>query len=438
MENIRQILHIAMIAPALLLRWLPGWAVILCAVGGLVAGLIGPRLPGGHSMLRPAEEKKKFSYGVFFYPLSVFFLVIFLPRELAGGVWAIIALGDGFSNLVGRWIGKSNPLPWNPKKSWAGMIAFWIFGSAGSISVMMFISGEMPLAEAMIICIPTAILCGLVETINTRIDDNLSVAAAGGFSVKWISVVFITISMPVFPMMDLGIGVLVNIIASILSMIAGLVNLTGAVFGSIIGITIYTFLGWKGFMCMLVFFVIGSVASKHKYSYKAKIGVAESKKGRRSHRNAIANCSLGAILAFLCWGYNFPPALILAFIGSFAAALSDTTSSELGQVYGKNPRMITTWKPARVGMDGAVTVAGTVLGIVCGTLLGAVAFACGLFTNPVYILYVMAAAALGTTVDSFLGATLEQRGNLSNEEVNFLCTVTGALTAYLCCIFIPL
>ena len=34
--------------------------------------------------------------------------------------------GDGLADLVGRRWGRSNPLPWNPSKSWAGSTAMFL------------------------------------------------------------------------------------------------------------------------------------------------------------------------------------------------------------------------------------------------------------------------------------------------------------------------
>ena len=45
-------------------------------------------------------------------------------------------------------------------------------------------------------------------------------------------------------------------------------------------------------------------------------------------------------------------------------------------------------------------------------------------------LFVLLAGLAGTTADSYLGATLEDRaGGLNKHGVNFLCTLTGAMVA---------
>lgn len=204
------------------------------------------------------------------------------------------------------------------------------------------------------------------------------------------------------------------------------VDVSGWVVGAIWGSLVWICLGWQGFMMLLVFFVGGSAASKHKLEQKQALGIAQEQGGRRSWRHASANVSVPAIIALLAvWGYG-SPAMVLSFIGAFAAAFSDTTSSELGQLYGRTPFMITTLRRAPVGTDGAVSVEGTLMGVAAATLLGVVAWLVGL-TSLAGIVVVIIAGTVGNFVDSYLGATLERQGVIGNEAVNFANTIAGAL-----------
>jgi dolichol kinase len=75
----------------------------------------------------------------------------------------ILALGDGFSTLIGK---KGNVrLPWNKRKTLEGSIAFVI----GSLPAYYFI-GPM--------IIPLAIIAALVESIDWPLDDNLMIPLA--------------------------------------------------------------------------------------------------------------------------------------------------------------------------------------------------------------------------------------------------------------------
>jgi uncharacterized membrane protein len=63
-------------------------------------------------------------------------------------------------------------------------------------------------------------------------------------------------------------------------------------------------------------------------------------------------------------------------------------------------------------------------------MVGLVCAATRVFTVPSLALCT-AAAIFGTLVDSLLGATLERRGLMENNSVNFLSTASAAILAFL-------
>ena len=75
----------------------------------------------------------------------------------------VLALGDGMSTMVGR-IGKSR-LPYNRKKTLEGTAAFFM----GSLAAFPFI-GEL--------AIPLALIAAIVESMDLKLDDNLTVPIA--------------------------------------------------------------------------------------------------------------------------------------------------------------------------------------------------------------------------------------------------------------------
>ncbi len=107
-----------------------------------------------------------------------------------------------------------------------------------------------------------------------------------------------------------------------------------------------------------------------------------------------------------------------------AEAAADTVSSEIGQAVGDVPRLVTNWRPVPAGTDGAITLAGTAAGVgaaIAVSLTGVV---------PLGLAPICAAAGiLGMFADSVLGATLERRGFLGNNAVNFASTAIAALIA---------
>jgi uncharacterized membrane protein len=84
--------------------------------------------------------------------------------------------------------------------------------------------------------------------------------------------------------------------------------------------------------------------------------LAQENEGKRSIRNVLANGGVAGILSFIAFilpEYHFT--LFTMAIASFAVACSDTLSSELGNVYGRNYFNIISWKSAPRGVDGAVS-----------------------------------------------------------------------------------
>jgi uncharacterized protein (TIGR00297 family) len=182
----------------------------------------------------------------------------------------------------------------------------------------------------------------------------------------------------------------------------------------------------------MLFFFLGTAATKFGYARKKSLGVAQEKGGARGWKNATANCSLGAFLALLSalCPSELQPMFIAGVFAAFATAAADTVSSEIGQVLGKHPILITTLRPVPVGTEGAISLEGTFAGIVAGAIICALGVALHLLTIPVAAICWLA-SFIGTTVESYLGATLETMKIIDNEVINFMNTLVGAAVAML-------
>jgi len=112
-------------------------------------------------------------------------------------------------------------------------------------------------------------------------------------------------------------------------------------------------------------------------------------------------------------------------LAALAEAAADTVSSEIGQVLGGRPRMITTLRSVEAGTDGGVSLAGTVAGVAAGAIVAGIG-TLTLHGGPVLFWVSLAGAVFGLLFDSLLGATLERRGWLNNDGVNFLSTAGAA------------
>lgn len=171
-------------------------------------------------------------------------------------------------------------------------------------------------------------------------------------------------------------------------------------------------------------------------SRKERLGTAEARRGRSASQVA-ANLGMAALVAsdpvnvWLLDSRWLPRpahagALLLAMpLAALAEAAADTASSEIGQVLGGRPRMITTMRAVEPGTDGAVSVAGTLAGLVAAAIVaGAGSWA--LRGDWTLFKLSCAGAVFGLLFDSLLGATLERKGWLNNDAVNFLSTASAA------------
>lgn len=187
-----------------------------------------------------------------------------------------------------------------------------------------------------------------------------------------------------------------------------------------IGVIILFSAGFNWLCLILLFLLLSLLATRHSKYYKQNLGIYE---GKRTAKNVISNGVVAFIMAAF-GGYYLP--FVGGFIGAIATATADTMASEIGIL--QKPRLITTFKKVSPGTDGAVSVLGTLVGIVGAGIIGVAAFLLGIISDPILSLKIaIISGTIGCFMDSILGAVLERRNIINNEHVNLLATITGAL-----------
>jgi len=203
----------------------------------------------------------------------------------------------------------------------------------------------------------------------------------------------------------------------------------GAVAGAVVCFALLLGAGHGGLAALVTVFVLTWIATRIGYTRKRRLGTAEPRQGR-SAAQVFANLGVAALCALLYAFAADDRRLLLAMGAALAEAAGDTVSSEIGQAIGGVPRMITNWKEMPAGTDGAITLAGTMVGIVSALTVVLVGVLTGMIERP-YLLVCVAAGVAGMVADSLFGATLERRKVVGNNGVNFLSTTVSALLAAL-------
>jgi uncharacterized protein (TIGR00297 family) len=205
----------------------------------------------------------------------------------------------------------------------------------------------------------------------------------------------------------------------------------------ILGILVWGGLGWRGYSIVSVYFLIGTLVTRAGKAQKEAKGIAEKRGGARGPENVWGSALTGAICAL---GQALAPHPLwwLAYASSFAAKLGDTTSSEIGKAYGQKTFLITTLRPVPAGTEGAISLEGTLAGILAAGLLSGLANAFN--TQGAWILnrgnqlewfgICWLAAVIANFMESWIGVVLQPRFRwLTNEVVNGIQTSLAALLA---------
>jgi len=236
----------------------------------------------------------------------------------------------------------------------------------------------------------------------------------------------------------------------------------GAVAAFIVGFTMLSGPLRSFGISLIVFYLLGSRATKYGKSRKSQLEEGHEEAGYRSAWQVLCN-SFAAFIASIFWNCIFVPdsipstflrkfydfetlpyasdgwcpveisrsrALVFATLGHFACCLGDTLASELGILSRSAPVLITTLKPVPHGTNGGISIGGTLASIGGGTVMGLTLATSLIFENSrckeqwvdvlvPLVAWGTAAGGLGSMVDSLLGATI-QRTRYSQERKRIL------------------
>ncbi len=456
-EALRKFIHIATgfaVLPAPLLFHSP-WPISLITVFFAAANLWSIR----RRRLQSIHAVSRASYGTFYYPLSfALLLVLFWERNLMilSVSFALMAFGDAAAGLVARRFAnrKVLPLPWD-QKSLPGCVAMFV--SSTLISGIGFIlfrpQHQLSVESGLIIALAISLLATAAEALSYRGSDNLTVpllAALGLFVV-----------LKPETQQQFLFGETLAIAVTVTAFKVRALDLSGAIAAFLIGTVVFGIGGWLFTIPLLTFFILSSLLARLPQRAAKAANEMIAKGSRRDAGQVFANGLPQALVVMASLFLNRETAFLL-YLGGVAAATADTWATEIGLLFGKQPRLILNGKAVTPGTSGGITFAG-VMGAILGATIMALAggwslslFAAGEISRR-DLIGVAIAGVLANFIDSLLGATLQRRNQcvvckklterdehcgelaqyfsgwrwLDNDMVNIVCSMSGILLAAL-------
>ena len=427
-ENLRKSLHIAFGLGAFALRWIPWWLAAIVALAAVLGNwLLLHRVVGN----QVSRHERGYDAGIILYPVAVLALILVFRDQLplAGVAWITLAFGDGFATLIGKAL-PIGSLPWNRGKSWGGLIAFLFAGSVAGAALSVWLGGP-PLRFVF-----AAVIAGaFVETWSLGADDNITVPFASAVTLAVLAIE--PMGGYVLPP-RVHIWLAIHTVLAIAGWLLRTVTVSGFITGWVLGAIILLGAGWPLYIALLTFFVIGTLATKIGFESKSKRGLEQERGGRRGFSHAFANVGVAAICAIAVSRATRGDThieMIPLFMGiaSLATAAADTTATEIGKLTGRSAFLPLTFRRVDVGTEGAISLEGTLAGIVAAAIVAMVGTTMTSLVWPVpyrtrVIVVVTLCAFLGSYLESIAGSWNRRAGSpVPNGVLNFFNTAAGAL-----------
>jgi uncharacterized protein (TIGR00297 family) len=229
-------------------------------------------------------------------------------------------------------------------------------------------------------------------------------------------------------------GIITNLLLSfcLFIMKTKSLTMTGLLHATFLGIGLWSTIGFSGWLYCVAYFILGSLVTKVKMKEKIMLSIAEKREGARGPENVWGSAAIAMLCALM--SYITPDTHVkalykLAYVSSISTKLSDTFGSEIGKAYGKNCYLVTSLKKVPRGSEGAVSLEGTIAGIIGSFVMAALGQYLGLINGTRQLISVIIASFVATTIESIIGASFQQGQYvwLTNELVNLINTLIGAL-----------
>jgi uncharacterized protein (TIGR00297 family) len=367
---------------ALALPLLTWWQAALCALAAFCHNwIVLPRIVG-HRM--SSDRVGASDRGVLLYPLIVGAMILTFWRDLSVAAvgWGFLAFGDAAAGVAGMKWGRVG-LPWNQKKTWAGLAGGFLGALVGgSLVYVAFVthvfsssrwnewsSGDV--ARGLVACITlAAAVYALVESAPLAVDDNLLAPVLGALAFVALRGGAAIDSWPT-QLTEAGSLVLplaVNGLCAVLAAWKRVLSPAGIVAAFFLGFVTWSFGSARLWLVLLVFLLAGTLVTRIGWQRKSALGIAEEHEGRRGLGNVASKGTLVFAAAALTPFADARLCTAMA-VAALAAALADTAGSEIGKAFGRRTYALPGLRHVPAGTRGAVSVAGTLASVLAAVAL---------------------------------------------------------------------
>ncbi|MFB3851592.1 MAG: DUF92 domain-containing protein [Acidobacteriota bacterium] len=370
----RKLIHFSMGFFALLLKFLSPLEAMICAVAAFLHNLYIFPFYGRRKIEKDFEKEKRYS-AIVSYPAVVFFIILFsyltnfkdikMAMAVAASSWAVLSFGDSVAGFLGKILGGPRLL-WNKEKTWAGSISFFIFSGLFSYPFFNYTLEKKIFdsdAKLLMLTLLCAFCCAVVESLSGQYDDNISFPFVA-FSIFSLYSCFdfkgMKQSLFVFNLDNnlnaifLFTLVSINFGFALVAYLKKWVDLKGFLFGLFLGFVVILSRGIKGYIVLILFFLIANFSTFYRKKLKEERGIEEENKGRRGIESVFSKGLAPMVFSF----FSFEAfALCLSFYAS------DTVATEFGKTSQGKTFSLIELKEVAPGISGAVTLKGTFYGI---------------------------------------------------------------------------
>jgi uncharacterized protein (TIGR00297 family) len=245
--------------------------------------------------------------------------------------------------------------------------------------------------------------------------------------------VFILIGAPHY--WNIIFGLLLAFVFALPAFLLQQLTLDGMFAAIVIGMFIFGIGGWPAAVIVLLFFISSSIFSGTDFSSGAGATDRSRRDGLQVWANGFWLVFMLVLLAIFSKGV-----FLVAAMAAIAVATADTWATELRSKSHGSTYLVTTLEPVTPGVDGGVSLQGTLWGLLGSGLIAATSMY--VFSLQFSIFFsIFIAGFLGCLLDSYFGVVFQHNNgstavlgtkyhiDINNNMVNALATGAGSLLA---------